>query len=324
MKLSISKKILTTTIAILLFGAPIIYSRDSRFDRNGECYISASGIPGEEDDIWRINNPEQITSFPNGPHRLNITDLNIINSFAVDLDRTIYIIASPTAQPIDESNYTLYRQVLDNTNELPPTTYNTNLSIVDTVDASAIQLTNTVTEQRSDWGAWSYVHTDSRGFGAFSADWYKIVTSSTDTDENGLYRRRPTAGSPGSTATSGTRSWYWVKQPLSATLPAGKTYANVLPNLNNSVFSLPYYNGKAWYQIPNGAWYSSWKSCNGYSGYGTYYQAFRDYYSGNYFDWNLYVYTSPTSLDYGNADELLSRNIMRTEQKTFTRMDNIK
>ena len=57
-----------------------------------------------------------------------------------------------------------------------------------------------------------------------------------------------------------------------------------LPKFSNAALQLGVHTGKKWYEIPNGAWYSSW---NRKKGCQWFYQVFADKVTGTQYDWSL-------------------------------------
>ena len=224
-------------ILVLLLG--ILYSSNATqlselFNRNGEVYLSVSGLTGSSasrNGIYRLNDPAGDIggSFP---HQL--LTYKYTKSFAVDIKRVIYSLASPTMNAIDDG-YIMYRQVLD----------------------------GGVTYSEADYGYHTWIHFDHRDDG-----WQEpgVDKDLTDGSTNlplfryveGGGRRHPISNS------GGEWSSFDVIQDNSrcvgTSLPEGYTVDEVLPQDETltDTKKVVEVSGKNWYGLPNDAWYSSW------------------------------------------------------------------
>jgi len=129
-------------------------------------------------------------------------------------------------------------------------------------------LDNGVTKEAADIGCHSYIHMDHRG-----AYWGY---------QTNIYRTGPALRN---IIRSGGGAWPGFKSagPGDPTTEPSNPAA-YLPKYSNPKLQLDYYAGKKWYEIPNGAWYSSWKYVKGC---GWFYQVFADQVSGTQYDWTL-------------------------------------
>ncbi|HOY66345.1 MAG TPA: hypothetical protein PLP29_05600 [Candidatus Ozemobacteraceae bacterium] len=138
-------------------------------------------------------------------------------------------------------------------------------------------LDDSVTKQAADRGCHSYIHMDHRGaYWGYNTDVYRT----------GPVGRGILSGGGGST-------WSGFKSAgpgvLTSEPPNPTSY---LPAYKNTKLQLEYYPGKKWYEIPNGAWYSSWKYVKGC---GWFYQVFADLVTGTQYDWTLYKWAPNTT-----------------------------
>lgn len=249
---------------------------DSRYQRNGEVYLligKQSNIPGSGDvdyrGVWRLNDPEGVfTASP--PHPL-IQETDILN-LAVDMDRNIFTLSDPIVTTIGDS-YELMRQVVDGT------------------DGTTASMT--------DWGVHAYIHTDHRnktGYWGHKTDVYRIERPNGDITRNSLslgpWPDFKSAG-PG--------------QPASEPADPIAYLPQFDPVLKPKVV-LNYYPGKNWYKIPNGAWFSSWRTvpCDASGRVSAkrpknadgvqvdyFFQMFADKATGEQYDWNKIIWTPP-------------------------------
>lgn len=133
------------------------------------------------------------------------------------------------------------------------------------------QVIDNVAANHADYGYHTWIHYDHRNWGK-------------NTD---VYRTGPVGRNIRS---SGGGTWANFKSagPGSATsTPTG----NPLPNITGNL-ALGIYSGKTWYNIPNGAWYSSWRTGRAVSnGYSSFYVVFGDKEEGKAHNWKLYTWT---------------------------------
>lgn len=132
------------------------------------------------------------------------------------------------------------------------------------------QVIDTVAANHADYGYHTWIHYDHRNWGK----------------NTNVYRTGPVGR--GIKANSGT--WGNFKSAGPGTL-IGTPTGNPLPNFTGSL-ALGIYSGKSWYEIPNGSWYSSWRTGGAVNnGYSTFYVVFGDKEEGKAHDWKLYTWT---------------------------------
>lgn len=286
--------ILSLTLIVLCCIATESYALDPTFNRNGEVYLSITGAPaasGIINGIYRLNDPEGALS---GSYPQYLFTENNIQTFAVDINRNIFTLSDPDVSTIG-SSYKLKRQVLDNTTALQMSTNEGKYPKTGVTDEYPAEFSHKVTELQSDWGAHAYIHHDNRttygGAGA-GTDIYRTVTNPGD----GTVKR----GVRGHYSSSNPWPKFKALQGTPTTAPANpKEYLPNYANVNQALV-LPHYPGKKWYEIPNGAWFSSWRLRKGdggsspFPGGRYYYQCFRDYATGQQFDWRMVEHNPKT------------------------------
>ncbi|HNS08595.1 MAG TPA: hypothetical protein PKN29_02785 [Candidatus Ozemobacteraceae bacterium] len=128
------------------------------------------------------------------------------------------------------------------------------------------QVLDGVSADHSDWGYHAYFHYDHRSWGAGSAV-YRVGPAGRTVRGSGS---RPKSAGPGT----------------SISTPAG----NPLPSFSGAL-TLNKYDGRNWYEIPNGSWYSSWKTAGAVHGFSTFYVVFGDKEEGKAHNWKLFTWT---------------------------------
>lgn len=277
----------------------------SEYLRNGEVYLSISSAPVALgiNGMWRLNDPEGFQS-PAPVFPQYLFHQSLVQNFAVDINRNIFTLSDPDQSPIG-TGFMLKRQVLDNTGLLRPDgswTHNSRTGTAGTGSLGGVTINN-VTNGISDWGCHQFIHADHRnetGRWGWRTDVYRTIENAAATTRNVR-------------ASSGNWSGFVARRPNPTTAPSNPL--EYLPSgFANNDLILPHYTGKAWYEIPNGAWYSSWKArwCCGTPGYGGggwnhnssggtrgntnvginwFYQVFADRAVGTQFDWRLVRHT---------------------------------
>ncbi len=240
---------------------------DSKFLRNGECYL----MFGEKKTdpykgIYRLNN--SVTNQILYPPQLCIKEFNYSEGFYVDIDRTIFTFTVNEDKDFSNKKGNIWRQVLDNgvsehdsdmgTGRLHHTdarTYGKNTSIYRTVNSGNSRSINVY----KDWhhkkstrqvvDHYDPVYNDGK-FDHWkpvyrTETYYKASCSNCDGKPyNDEVYCKVGALNPGTGYANPTPSTYKLPE-LPGTGKKGK-------------LNLPFYPGKKWYSIPNGAWFSSW------------------------------------------------------------------
>jgi len=145
-------------------------------------------------------------------------------------------------------------------------------TFTEAVDAGFSLLSNKLKRQvldsgstnHADYGYHAYFHYDHRSWGAGS----------------NVYRVGPVGRS-----IQGSSSFKSAGPGSSIATPAG----NPLPTFTGAL-TLDKYTGKNWYEIPNGAWYSSWKTGSAIGGFSTFYVVFGDKEEGKAHNWTLFTW----------------------------------
>ncbi|MDD3147659.1 MAG: hypothetical protein PHD82_10180, partial [Candidatus Riflebacteria bacterium] len=152
-------------------------------------------------------------------------------------------------------------------------------TFTEAVDSGFSLLTNKLKRQvldsgstdHADWGYHAYFHYDHRSWGVGS----------------NVYR----VGPAGRKIRGAGTKFYSAGPGASISAPSG----NPLPSFTGSLF-LDKITGKNWYEIPNGAWYSSWKSAKAVGSFSSFYVVFGDKEEGKAHKWTLYSWT-PNNLN---------------------------
>ncbi len=243
------KQILLVILLVFIGGLSIASAaeQDARYKRNGEAYL----LIGKESELPTGNIDYRgiwRMSDPEGIFKLKEPQYLVgevdILDMTVDLYRNIHTLSDPKKTTIGDS-FKIKRQVID--------------------DGVAIS--------EADKGCHSYIHTDHRG-----AYWgYKTDVYRTGPAGRGIWRSGSTAKKPK----------YW--SGFKSAGPGVETKAPdnpdaYLPKFSNKKLQLGVHSGKKWYEIPNGAWYSSWNRIKGCQ---YFYQVFADKVSGTQYDWQL-------------------------------------
>ncbi len=346
MNYSFLKKFMVLAFLAAYSCSPSLAALDSKYNRNGEVYLSVSGVSNTKDGIWRLNNPEGQAGII-APNR--IINRTKIKSFSVNIERIIYSLCDPIENEIG-SDYMLYRQVLDNTTALKP--YTVNYSSGKVLSVSPDKYSFNMYEGLSDWGDWDYPHTDSRS-SAFTGTYttyrskygagtlvYRTVTDPTYDINKGttgtkvlrkMYKMRRGGSYHGMTLSNASLSTVYAKQGeyVGPNLPNGLTYSDVLPYFSDNKRYLPYYQGKNWYKIPNGAWYSTWRYFYG-RGYSyqpaepddkMYGQTYCDLYVGATYDWNLTTdgFEGVSGANINNYKQTAAQRLVQTSKTSIIR-----
>ncbi|GAB1354710.1 hypothetical protein MASR1M12_34490 [Erysipelotrichia bacterium] len=127
------------------------------------------------------------------------------------------------------------------------------------------QVLDGVSADHSDWGYHAYFHYDHRSWGRGDAV-YRVGPAGRTVRGSGS---RPKSAGPGT----------------SISAPAG----NPLPSFTGAL-TLNKYDGRNWYEIPNGSWYSSWKTAGAVHGFSTFYVVFGDKEEGKAHNWKLFTW----------------------------------
>lgn len=122
----------------------------------------------------------------------------------------------------------------------------------------------------ADYGYHQYIHYDHRSWGKNTA----------------VYRTGPKGRG---IRRSGGSTWPYFTSAGPGT-PISTPAGNPLPDVPS--IPLGIYSGKSWYSIPNGAWYSSWRTKPARGGpTGYFYVVYGDKVEGQPHNWTLYTYT---------------------------------
>ncbi len=127
------------------------------------------------------------------------------------------------------------------------------------------QVLDSGSTDHSDWGYHAYFHYDHRPWGAGT----------------NVYR----VGAVGRSIKGAGKKFYGAGTGTKVSTPAG----NPLPSFSGSLY-LEAYKDKAWYEIPNQAWYSSWKTAKAVGKFSTFYVVFGDREKGKAHKWTLYTW----------------------------------
>lgn len=138
------------------------------------------------------------------------------------------------------------------------------------------QVLDSVPANHADYGYHTWIHYDHRSWGK-NTPVYRVGPVGRGIKRNG----------------SGTWPHFTSAGPGTAiTAPAG----NPLPTFTGKL-ALDKIDGKNWYHIPNGAWYSSWKTATAiHNGYTWFYVVFGDKEEGKAHNWKLFTW-SPNNLN---------------------------
>lgn len=290
------KSLVLAMIYTFLLVSGVTYGLDPTFLRNGEVYLSITGAPplsGITDGVYRLNDPEGALK---GQYPSILFKESLIQNFAVDITREIYTISDPVQKPIG-AGYMLKRQVLDGTVGLAPSTYETGANQTSKFPTTGIvterptKFTHNITNNQADWGAHRYIHHDNRttyGGAGTGTDIYRTNTTG--------QAKRDVKGC----SAWGRNPWGTFKALQGTKTTAPDNPLDYLPVFTTQALVLPYYPEKSWYEIPNGAWFNSWR-CKYGDGAGPndtngspfpnrglyYYQCYRDEVTGTQFDWRL-------------------------------------
>lgn len=135
------------------------------------------------------------------------------------------------------------------------------------------QVIDTVSIADADKGCHAYIHTDHRGsYWGYQTDVYRTGPAG-----RGIWKNGSTTSNP--------KIWSGFKSAgpgVETTAPDNPDA--YMPSFKPANLQLGVYSGKKWYEIPNGAWYSSW---NYKKGCQWFYQVFADKVTGTQYDWSL-------------------------------------
>jgi hypothetical protein len=277
-----------------------LHALDPTFMRNGEVYLTITGAPsgsGIIDGVYRMNDPEGALK---GKYPKHLFKEDLIQNFAVDITREVFTISDPVKSTIG-SNYMLKRQVLDNSVGLGPSSYETRANVASTFPLTYVvterptKFSHNITNDQADWGAHRYIHHDNRtayGGAGTGTNIYRTNTNPGTTGQNLREVRGCSAW--------GRHPWGTFKALQGKETSPPDNPLEYLPVYANQALVLPYYPEKKWYEIPNGAWFNSWR-CKFGDGAGPtgingspfpgralyYYQCYRDYVTGTQFDWRV-------------------------------------
>ncbi|MFA5597581.1 MAG: hypothetical protein WDA26_08455 [Pusillimonas sp.] len=186
-------------------------------------------------------------------------------------------------------------------------------------DENPAAWSHNVTENQADWGAHAYIHHDNRtryGGAGINTDIYRTVTNPGD----GTVKR----GVRGNSSSYNPWKKFKALQGTPTTAPANpKEYLPNYANINQTLV-LPHYPDKKWYEIPNGAWFSSWRLRKGdggtspFPGGRFYYQCFRDYATGEQYDWRM-VEHNPKTEKASSYDRKANAPFATTYKMSLTR-----
>lgn len=255
------------------------------YERNGEVYIAVS----HESDrrrppqyhplswIYRLNDPAGELGSPSFPQSLiRASESKAVNSLVVDLNRTIFTLSDPDVKPISDE-YKLIRQVLDHSFEVDKDkarlwsdpadyTYWSSHGV-----KSLPLLKSKLSEPASDYGRHAYPHHDSRTLGRGTPVYRTVIDGGSRkshlhnlvTIKQGDKVSAPS--DPVSHMPDITRSSIF----FDGTCPCGQKHyddeGNKIKDFTTeelamiAKYALPPFDGKAWYEIPNNAWYGLWK-----------------------------------------------------------------
>ncbi len=168
-----------------------------------------------------------------------------------------------------------------------------------------------VTGDQADYGYHSYIHYDYRDWGYNTA----------------VYRTGPVGRN---IHKDGGGTWSGFKSAGPGTVtskPSGYTQ----PSMSGAA-SLGEYSGKTWYKIPNGSWYSNWKTAsadamgdykNGrysYNGFNKFYYVFGDKVNAKYHNYFLYTWTPDNpQLDKPNYNGYVGSQVAQTKEEKVNR-----
>jgi hypothetical protein len=131
------------------------------------------------------------------------------------------------------------------------------------------QVLDSGSTNHADYGYHQYIHYDHRSWGK----------------NTNVYRTGPAGRG---IRRSGGSTWpNFVSAGPGNLIPAPA--GNPLPEVES--IPLTIYSGKNWYEIPNGAWYSSWRTKNAVGAFSTFYVVYGDKEEGKAHNWTLYTYT---------------------------------
>lgn len=131
------------------------------------------------------------------------------------------------------------------------------------------QVLDNVAANHADYGYHTWIHYDHRSWGVNTP----------------VYR----VGPVGRNIKANSGTWGPFKSAGPGSLiaaPAG----NPLPTFTGAL-SLDKYSSANWYEIPNGSWFSSWKTAGAVGSYNTFYVVFGDKEEGKAHNWNLFTWT---------------------------------
>ncbi len=157
------------------------------------------------------------------------------------------------------------------------------------------QVLDGVSAAHSDWGYHAYFHYDHRSWGAGS-NVYRVGPAGRTVSGSGS---RPKSAGPGT----------------SISAPAG----NPLPTFTGAL-TLDKYDGRNWYEIPNGSWYSSWKTAGAVGSFGTFYVVFGDKEEGKAHNWKLFTWApNNPNLDAPVYTNTIGKIVATSYDKKITR-----
>ncbi len=157
------------------------------------------------------------------------------------------------------------------------------------------QVLDSVSTNHSDWGYHAYFHYDHRSWGVGS----------------NVYR----VGPVGRKIQGAGTKFYSAGPGTSISAPSG----NPLPSFTGAL-SLDKYSGRNWYEIPNGAWYSSWKTGGAIGNFSTFYVVFGDKEDGKAHKWTLFTWNPDNmNLDAPNYSSNPGQVVATSYDKKITR-----
>jgi hypothetical protein len=293
--------LVSVSLALLLtcFWSSKAFALDPTFMRNGEAYLSIGAANGQiMEGIYRLSDPEGALG---GTYPKFLFKEDEIRNFAVDINRNVFTLSDPKASAIG-AGFMLKRQVLDNTGVLGISPKEGKFSTTGVTSESPPAISGNVTEVLADWGYHAFIHADHRGSAShgntLNANVYRTMDSTRGANAT-RYAFRNWSG-------SSTWTRFYCLQGKETTAPASPR--EYLPHFgsSNQNLVLPHYTGKKWYEIPNGAWYSSWRAKAGTTSH--YYQCYRDFATGTQKEWRLVEF---------NPTNALSTNYTRKARAPF-------
>lgn len=246
---------LILVVFIAALSGAMAAEQDARYKRNGETYLligNESVLPAGNIDYRGVWRLNDPEGFFHVSEPQYLIGEVDILDLTVDLYRNINTVSDPKTSAIGE-DFKIKRQVID----------------------------DGVAALEADKGCHSFIHTDHRtSYWGYGTDVYRTGPAG-----RGIWGSGSTASKP--------RFWPGFKSagPGTETTAPDNPEA-YLPRFSSKRLQLGVYPGKKWYEIPNGAWYSSWNHIKGCQ---YFYQVFADKVTGTRYDWSLVQWQPDTT-----------------------------